>query len=432
MRFTIKLKLGLTFAVVILLAGATAWLGISHMAALDEQLTGLVEGPMKRLEISERISLDLMRMVRNEKNLTMLGDKDEAARFESEVVKPRQVLMTQLESAEGTAQAQNKPIWAAARTALQQAGTLQDKIRDLIQQGAVDEARRVSAHDVAKYITEVNVNMQKVVDINKQHLEQGKADSDAQYAGARLTMLSMVAAMMVIAISAALWMAISISRALTRAGTLAQAVAGGDLTQTIDNASRDEVGDLIGHINEMVLRLRGVVSEALSAADNVSAALKASDTTPRKRSTISLMWPIRSPTSSREALSMVWVRSPPATAWASVPARVKARLMLMAIHSAAEIAITIMAATIESIVSRAPAYCASESALPCSRCCLLMSTTFCMLTLTSVIYFATSWAETRRASSTAPCWIRSRILSCKVPACCSAVRAAAQIGLFWA
>jgi methyl-accepting chemotaxis protein len=271
MRFTIKLKLGLTFAVVILLAGATAWLGISHMAALNEELSGLVEGPMKRLQLSQRISLDLMRMVRNEKNLTMLGDKDEAARFESEVTKPRQALMSELESAEVSAAAQNKPIWAAARAALQQTGTLQDKIRDLIQQGAADEARHVSTQDVAKYVTEVNANMQKVIDINKQHLEQAKAESDAQYAGARLTMLSMVAAMMVIAISAALWMAISISRALTRAGTLAQAVAGGDLTQTIDDTSRDEVGDLIGHINEMVLRLRGVVSEALSAADNVSA-----------------------------------------------------------------------------------------------------------------------------------------------------------------
>jgi methyl-accepting chemotaxis protein len=271
MRFTIKLKLGLTFAVVILLSGLTAWLGISNLASLDDQINALVNGPVKRLELSQRISIDLMRLVRNEKNLTILSNKDDLGRFENEVTKPRQAVMTSMEAAEATAPAQNKPIWAAARTALQQAATIHEKIRMAIQEGNADEARHISAVEIAKYVNEVTTNMQRIVDSNQQRLEQVKAETDAQYNSARMMMLSMIAAVMVIAIAAALWIALSISRALARAGALAQEVAGGDLTQTIDNASRDEVGDLIGHINEMVLRLRGVVSEALSAADNVSA-----------------------------------------------------------------------------------------------------------------------------------------------------------------
>src|SRR5581483_5389130 len=71
---------------------------------------------------------------------------------------------------------------------------------------------------------------------------------------------------MAVAISGAMWIAISISRSLARAGALAQGVAGGDLTKTVDKVSRDEVG----HINDMVLRLRSVVGDSLSAADNVS------------------------------------------------------------------------------------------------------------------------------------------------------------------
>jgi methyl-accepting chemotaxis protein len=271
MRFTIKLKLALTFAVVILLSGATAWLGISNMAALDATLTRLVEGPVKRLEISQRTSLDLMRVVRNEKNLTLTFNKDEIGRFDAEVTKPRQNLMAEMEAAEASASTQNKPIWTAARIALQELAALHDKIRAAIQADNEAEARHISTVEAGKSVSEINGNMEKIVESNQQRLEQAKTDADTEYAGSRLTMLVMIVAMMAIAVAAALWIAINISRALTRAGTLAQAVAGGDLTRTIDTVSRDEVGDLIGHINEMVMRLRGVVSEALSAADNVSA-----------------------------------------------------------------------------------------------------------------------------------------------------------------
>ncbi len=270
MRFTIKLKLGLTFAVIILLSGVTAWLGISNLSAVNESLGRLVEGPMKRVELAEHSSIDLMRLVRNEKTLTMLASKDDAGRYDAEVIKPRQALLADLQAAETTAKPQRKPLWTAAHENLVKLGELQDKVQVLVQQGAADEARHMSAVDMAKFVTEINADMQKVVDSNRQDLEDAKAEADAEYAQARLLMISLVIGSIVIAVSAALWMALSISGALNRAGALAQAVAGGDLTRTIDRVSRDEVGDLIGHINEMVHRLRGVVQEALSAADNVS------------------------------------------------------------------------------------------------------------------------------------------------------------------
>src|SRR6202044_1569250 len=71
---------------------------------------------------------------------------------------------------------------------------------------------------------------------------------------------------LIIAASTAIWIALSISRGLGRASTLAQAVAAGDLTKTVDNRSHDD----IGHLNAMVERLRGVVMDASGASGNVS------------------------------------------------------------------------------------------------------------------------------------------------------------------
>src|SRR5258708_35327925 len=67
-----------------------------------------------------------------------------------------------------------------------------------------------------------------------------------------------------------IWISFSISRGLGRAVALAGAVAGGDLNQQVEVRSNDEIKDLVTALNSMVERLRIVVGEALSAAENVS------------------------------------------------------------------------------------------------------------------------------------------------------------------
>lgn len=69
----------------------------------------------------------------------------------------------------------------------------------------------------------------------------------------------------------ALFIATQIAGPLTRGVALANAVAGGDLTQEIHVDSRDEVGMLISAMKRMVDNLRGVVSQVQSASGNVAA-----------------------------------------------------------------------------------------------------------------------------------------------------------------
>ncbi|WP_375305468.1 methyl-accepting chemotaxis protein [Bradyrhizobium sp. A11] len=136
--------------------------------------------------------------------------------------------------------------------------------------------------------------------------EEGARDA----AFAKMLLISMIAAALLIAVASATWIALNISRGLARAVGLANAVAIGDLSQKIDVSSRDEVGDLVVSLNamtanlnataalaneiaqgnltveakplsdkdtlglaleRMVEKLRQIVSEALTAAQNVSA-----------------------------------------------------------------------------------------------------------------------------------------------------------------
>jgi|AGTN01.1.fsa_nt_gi Methyl-accepting chemotaxis protein len=113
--------------------------------------------------------------------------------------------------------------------------------------------------------------MDEIVDANKQSMQDDKRLSDRLYETSRLTLLGVLGVSLLIALGAGVWISVTINRGLNRASTLAQAVATGDLSRTADIGSHDEIADLLGHVNNMVERLRAVVGEVSNAAGNVSA-----------------------------------------------------------------------------------------------------------------------------------------------------------------
>ncbi|WP_040622704.1 HAMP domain-containing protein, partial [Rhodovulum sp. PH10] len=309
MRITIKLKLAIAFAIVIVLSALTAWIGIANLASLDKNLTSLVDGPVTRQRLSLELSNTSLSVVRAEKNLITAIGREEIERFDAEVVKERQELLGAIEKAEATATTQGKPMWTAARIAVQQWIPVQDRIRAAMQQGNVSQARDLSSNQAREAVVAVHKSLGAIEELNRGRLESAKHAADEEYDGARSLMLGMVIGALVIAVAIAAWMALSISRGLARAGALAEAVALGDLSQKVEASSNDEIKDLIDALDRMttnlrtnaevadtiadgdltvkvqrfsekdmlgmalermVTRLRQVVSESLGAADNVS------------------------------------------------------------------------------------------------------------------------------------------------------------------
>ncbi|MCW6507646.1 methyl-accepting chemotaxis protein [Hyphomicrobiales bacterium BP6-180914] len=92
----------------------------------------------------------------------------------------------------------------------------------------------------------------------------------SSYESTRMVLIAVVAAALVAGIVMALWIALSISRGLRRTVSLANAVAQGDLRQTVPAKGNDEIGDLERAISAMVQQLRDVVGRVTTAAQSVS------------------------------------------------------------------------------------------------------------------------------------------------------------------
>ena len=279
MRVTMKLKLGLAFAAVIALSAITAWLGIVNLASINASLHQVVQGPAQRVIQSQELSEQLLVIVRAEKNLSMSETKEQTDSFEAELARLRPDFLSRLEREEATASEEGRPLWAAARGLSEQYLSAQDKIIDAVNHDARPQARELSLGATRQMVTDARSALQKVVDLNRRRLTDAEGEAQKEYESARLLLILAVTVSTLIAIATSVWIALSISRGMTRAITLANAVAIGDLHQEVSVTSHDEIGDMVEALNRMTANLRATaeVANAIAGGDLTTEAKPLSD-----------------------------------------------------------------------------------------------------------------------------------------------------------
>lgn len=401
MRFTIKLKLAVAFALTILLAAITGVLSINDLSSLNTSFNGMVNGAVQRVKISLEAKASLIQLAREEKDMVLADNDQDIAKFDGRLMAARTKLNSELDKLRPLVEGQGKKDLSDIQKTLADYTANQNKVRTLTQrnteaaakalsqkdsQSAMDQALKplaslsdrltagspsadalrtalkarqlradlmqlqllekdvvlstkqseiesyarqrdslradvkresnslaeAASHQNREAVDHINQKIDAWMKIDDKVVSLGSENTNAKAvalstgAGARLAamanqklsnlvdreitgmgtqatnvdhlyqenrtmIISMLIGALLIGTGMALWISLGVSRGLRRAGDIAQAVANGDLTRTVDNASRDEIGDLIGHVNEMVHRLRTVVADALNASDNVSA-----------------------------------------------------------------------------------------------------------------------------------------------------------------
>jgi methyl-accepting chemotaxis protein len=279
MRITVKAKLGLAFAMVIILSGITAWLGVSNLASLNAKLDSVVQGPAQRLALSQDMSEELLMVVRAEKNLNLADTKDQVDSFTAELGKLRQDFTARLEKSVDSASVEGKPLWSAARASWEQYSSVQDKIIDAVQHDARPQARALSLGTARQFVTETRAALLKVVELNRTRFVDAENDAQHEYENARLVLISVVVVSMLIATMTGVWIALGVSRGLARATLLADAVAIGDLNHKVEVKSNDEIKDMVDALNKMTANLRATVNvaEAISGGDFTTEIKRLSD-----------------------------------------------------------------------------------------------------------------------------------------------------------
>ena len=310
MRFTIKLKLALAFGFVIVLLIGSAIYGIMNLSSLNDSISDLIAGPAARLEAAEELNINMLELVRDQKNIITASNPADMAEYETSANGNKNDvagIISGLLANSGSDEA--KARWVEAKGLIDRFIQTHDHIVSLMKAGNTAEAASLSNKDAREITDELDKIVDAAIDGSKAKMKEADDSTDVLYANTRLLMIAAAAIASLIAFGAALWIALGISRGLAKIKAVANAVAIGDLEQNIEIKSNDEIRDLVLTINvmtdnlrktadiatqisngdltvapkplsdkdvlglaleQMVERLSGVVADALSAADNVS------------------------------------------------------------------------------------------------------------------------------------------------------------------
>jgi methyl-accepting chemotaxis protein len=270
MRLTIKLQLALAFGFVIVLLIAGNLFGLNGLSKANREMDAMIKGPASRLEAAQQLEIHLLNMVRAEKNMILVGSPDEVRKLEATFEKERQAFDVLLTKAEGMATAEGKPKWEGLGSAFEQLIDVHAKVLQLSLAGDATAAASLSMGEGRKVVTEASARSDELVELSKAQLETASVQADEDFAATRNVLIGVSIVSLLAAIGAALYIGAVVSKGLARATEAVRTVADGDLTKTVEITTRDEIGDLLGNVNVMIDRLRGIVADAISASENVS------------------------------------------------------------------------------------------------------------------------------------------------------------------
>jgi methyl-accepting chemotaxis protein len=309
MRLTVKNKLAGAFGVVILLsaiAGAVGYVKLSEMVSTADGLVSRSD----RMQYAGELDKKLLLQIRAEKNMILAPSEAETDRLISELAKLRADVVTTRDEITKAATEAGKKIIERFSVAFTDFNAAEEQVIKTVKAGDKAKAAELSMTQSRKAASEAMDAASQYIELQKQAMAEAVEEARSNGSHAQTMLLALVVVSILIAIAAATWIALNISRNLSRAVGLADAVAIGDLSQKIESTSDDEVGDLIKSLNtmtvnlnatariadeiangnllidakrlsdkdtlgmaleRMVEKLRIIVSEALTAAQNVSA-----------------------------------------------------------------------------------------------------------------------------------------------------------------
>ncbi|MGO7149353.1 methyl-accepting chemotaxis protein [Rhizobium ruizarguesonis] len=310
MRITIKLKLAAAFGFVILLLVGSAVYGIISLSSLNDAVGSLVSGPAKRLELALEAKTAELNAVRWQKNALLEMDPEVARKDYQNSAKSLDDMVVFATGGQQLATAEGKPTWDRLVELAKRFSEGSNKVASIQESGDRAAAAALSSGEVRGLVMELEEVFETLVTLQQKSMAQADNDTETLYGSTRNLLIGIAVGASVIAFAAALWIALGINSGLRKIMNVANAVATGDLNQKAEINSNDEIKDLVNTINvmtdnlrntaeianqiangdltvspkplsekdmlgialeQMVERLRGVVSDAAAAAENVSA-----------------------------------------------------------------------------------------------------------------------------------------------------------------
>ena len=269
-------RLGMAFAAVLALTCGMTGVGIWELSRVAEAKDDMKHAAFKQTLADkwlEGIATNSVRTLAKAKS----NDAADQQYFESEMkAVSKRITEISKELEPMIASEEGKRLFASVIASRKTYTDIRDAIFVLKTSGEANEVEVRNAID-GKLLPAMNAylgSVQKVADFQESLFVDANARIDDVNAEARTLLLALGLAALAMGAALAWTLSRSITRPLNSAVRLAQTVAAGDLTATIDVGTKDEVGQLLEALKAMNASLLKTVTEVRSGTDTIATASK--------------------------------------------------------------------------------------------------------------------------------------------------------------
>ncbi|AJS59524.1 methyl-accepting chemotaxis protein [Paenibacillus sp. IHBB 10380] len=269
-------KLISAFVIVAVILGVVGIYGISNLNKMDEAIVDMYDnrltpiaylGEVNELFLLNRIEIrDINTLAKTEAETNDYKNRIHGNLNQIEAV-INKYSKTALRVEEQEKMKDYSSIWQRYTTSLNEAIEMNNS--DI---SSEEYTKYLSSGDIQTATDELTDLLQSLIDMNMKQAKGAGEFANDLYTSSRSITIAVIIVALLISIGLGYLISQIIARPLNRVVNLLGKVAGGDLSETSDMDSKDEIGLLANSVNDMILNLRQTVGGILISAETVSAA----------------------------------------------------------------------------------------------------------------------------------------------------------------
>jgi methyl-accepting chemotaxis protein len=269
-------RLGMAFALLIIIMLGLSVLSAVRLADLNQQITNIKERrvpntlmpneAMHHAETAARFYRNSLLFMKTGKPEDAKAELEKSQQARAKITEVMEKLEKNLDTEKG------KEMFRLISEARKPYAAAQDKFLDMLKNNKTDEAVLFLLVDVRTSQANLFKEIETFTKFQTDRVNKVAEDAMQLYESTRLVLIACTSAALVISILFAIWLTRGITRPLNEAVSVANQLAAGDLTATIEVTSRDETGQLLEAMKAMVGKLSQIIGEVRGSADALSSA----------------------------------------------------------------------------------------------------------------------------------------------------------------
>lgn len=272
-KVSIKMKLILGFLIITLLVGAVGTLGTLAMRQVNNN--------GKKISDSKLASVDKVTYIRHNiltvrVNVVSILDESQKTRIQDYLgdigglVALNDKLLKELEAIPNKTKEEEELFKDKILPELTKYRATRDKVIEAVKANNYAEARRLYDFELLGQSTLLENALTKMIQANLNESERLKTENNSIYSSSLYFMLIIIVLGVVVAVGVGTYLATHIDRRLKKVIKFVKEFGDGDLTQSFQITTNDEIGMLESSINKAMENMRNLIKEINSGAQEVS------------------------------------------------------------------------------------------------------------------------------------------------------------------